>query len=256
MAEVHAAAQQGFTKEAQAYARGRPDYPQALAGWLANTLALGPGRTVADIGAGTGKFTRLLVSTRADVISVEPVDAMRACIEAELPAVRALKGTAQQVPLPAASLDALVCAQAFHWFAQRETLDEFHRLLKPGGRLGLVWNVRDESLDWVAQLTAIVMPHEGDAPRFYRGDWRKPFPHAGFGPLAETRFSYQHTGTPQQVIIDRFMSVSFIAALPAADNAAVRERLEALIATHPDLRGRESISFPYRTLAFHCTRLP
>lgn len=255
MSEVHVAAQQGFTKEAQAYARGRPDYPAALSGWLEETLGLASGRTVADVGAGTGKFTRLLTATGAEVIAIEPVEAMRARISVDLPAVRALPGTAQAIPLPDASLDVLLCAQAFHWFANGEALDEFHRVLKPGGRLGLVWNVRDESVDWVAALTAIVTPYEGDAPRFYKGDWRRPFPHRGFSPLVETRFSYQHTGTPQQVIVDRFMSVSFIAALPAQENAEVRARLDALIATHPALRGREVLDFPYDTLAFHCTRL-
>ncbi len=256
MGQVHVAAQQGFTKEAQAYARGRPDYPAASADWLTDALGLGPGRTVADIGAGTGKFTRWLLATGANVIAVEPIDAMRVQLEAELPTVQALAGTAQQVPLPGASLDAIVCAQAFHWFATRDVLGEFHRLLKPDASLGLVWNVRDDSVDWVAQLTRIVTPHEGDAPRFYKGDWRKPFPHAGFGPLVEIHLRYQHIGTPQQVIVDRFMSVSFIAALPPSDNVAVRESLETLIATHPDLRARETVTFPYETVAFHCMRLP
>jgi len=254
MAEVHVAAQQGFTKEAQAYARGRPGYPPALSGWLTGPLVLAAGRTVADVGAGTGKFTKLLLPTGANVVAVEPVDAMRAQIEAGLPAVRALAGTAQSIPLPDAALDAVVCAQAFHWFASRETLDEFHRVLGPGGKLGLVWNVRDESVDWVAALTAIVTPYEGDAPRYYKGEWRRPFPHPGFSELVESRFEYQHVGPPQQVILDRFMSVSFIAALAPPDSAAVRERIEALIATHPALRGRETVSFPYHTLAFHCTR--
>ena len=256
MDQVHVAAQQGFTKEAQAYARGRPDYPAAVADWLKEALGLEAGRTVADVGAGTGKFTRWLGGTGADVIAVEPVDAMRRQIEAEQPAVRALAGTAQEMPLPDASLDALVCAQAFHWFATPAVLDEFQRVLKAGATLGLIWNVRDESVDWVARLTEIVTPHEGDAPRFYKGDWRTPFPHPGFGPLVETRFGYEHVGTPQQVIVDRFMSVSFIAALPPSDNAAVRASLEALIATHPALCGRETVRFPYQTVAFHCRRLP
>ena len=150
---VHKAAQQGFEKEAQAYARGRPDYPAALSAWLAQALGLGPGREVADVGAGTGKFTALLATTGATVVGVEPVDAMRAKIDAlQLPTVRAMAGTAQAIPLSAATLDAVVCAQAFHWFATRDALDEFHRVLRPGGKLGLVWNVRDESVDWVADV--------------------------------------------------------------------------------------------------------
>lgn len=253
---VHAAAQQGYAKEAQAYARGRPDYPAPLSDWLAHTLGLGPGRQVADVGAGTGKFTALLATTGADVVGVEPVDAMRAKIDArQLPTVRTLAGTAQAIPLPDATLDAVVCAQSFHWFAGTDALDEFHRVLRPGGKLGLVWNVRDESVDWVAELTTIITPFEGDAPRFYKGDWKKPFPHPGFSALAETRLQHEHVGSPDQVIIDRFMSVSFIAALPDAERQQVRAQIDELIARHPALRGQGTVRFPYTTLAYHCERL-
>lgn len=252
---LHPAAQQGFEKEAQAYARGRPDYPQALSDWLMQPVGLGPGRQAADVGAGTGKFTALLARTGAQVTAVEPVDAMRAQIAAlGLDGVSALPGTAQAMPCADGTLDAVVCAQAFHWFAGREALDEFHRVLRPGGRLALVWNVRDESVDWVAALTAIITPHEGDAPRFHTGAWRRAFPHPGFGPLAETRFDHAHAGPPQQVIVDRFMSVSFIAALPDAQRDAVRRDIDTLVATHPALRGKDTVRFPYTTLAVHCVR--
>jgi SAM-dependent methyltransferase len=252
-AAIHDAALQGFSREAAAYGRGRPEYPGALGGWLSGTLQLAPGRTVADVGAGTGKFTRLVAATGARTIAVEPVAAMRAQLES-LPGVQAVEGTAQALPLPDGSLDAIVCAQAFHWFAHAEVLDEFARVLRPGGRLGLVWNVRDESVDWVAAITRIITPYEGDAPRFYKGDWRRPFPHPAFGELAEARFAYEHVGPPQQVIIDRFMSVSFIAAQPQELQAKVRGELEALVATHPALRGQPVLRFPYATRAFHAAR--
>lgn len=252
---LHPAAERGFEKEAQAYARGRPDYPLALSEWLLQPVGLGPGRQAADVGAGTGKFTALLARTGAQITAVEPVDAMRAQIAAlGLDGVSALPGTAQAMPFADAALDAVACAQAFHWFAGREALDEFHRVLRPGGRLALVWNVRDESVDWVAALTAIITPHEGDAPRFHKGDWRHAFPHPGFGPLIETSFAHAHVGPPQQVIVDRFMSVSFIAALPDVPRDAVRRDIETLVATHPALRGRETVRFPYTTLACHCVR--
>lgn len=236
------------------YGRGRPDYPPQLADWLTATLGLAPGQRVADVGAGTGKFTKLLLATGAQALAIEPMDEMREQAAA-LPGVQALAGTAQSLPVPDGSLDAIVCAQAFHWFASASVLDEFARALKPGGRLGLVWNVRDESVDWVAQITRLITPFEGDAPRFYKGDWRKPFPHPQFSPLQQASFPYEHVGPPSQVIIERFMSVSFIAAQPPAQRARIQSQLEDLIATHPDVRGRALLHFPYRTLAFHCERL-
>jgi ubiquinone/menaquinone biosynthesis C-methylase UbiE len=254
MGNVHSAAQQGYAKEAASYERGRPEYPQALRDWLGSTLALGPGRTVVDVGAGTGKFSRLLLATGAKTIGVEPVDEMRAQL-AKLQGIEAVAGTAQSLPLPDASADAIVCAQAFHWFAGTPALDEFARVLRRGGHLGLVWNVRDESVDWVSRITEIITPYEGDAPRFYKGDWYKPFPHPQFSPLEESSFPHEHVGSPQLVVVERFMSVSFIASQPADVNAGIRRELEQLVATHPALRGRETVSFPYRTLAFHCLRV-
>ncbi|MEO7639939.1 MAG: class I SAM-dependent methyltransferase, partial [Ramlibacter sp.] len=112
MTSVHPAASEGFAKEAASYGRGRPDYPAALDRWLGSALGLASGRCVADVGAGTGKFSKRLAATGAETIAVEPVDAMRAQA-ALLPGVQALAGTAQSIPLPDASLDAAVCAQAF-----------------------------------------------------------------------------------------------------------------------------------------------
>jgi SAM-dependent methyltransferase len=255
MSEIHAAAQEGFSAEAASYARGRPSYPSELGHWLTEDLGIGPGTVVVDLGAGTGKFTRLLVGCRADTIAVEPIDAMRAQLHASLPEVPALAGTAEAMPLADGTADAVVCAQAFHWFATSATLAEIHRVLKPGGRLGLVWNVRDEAVDWVAAITRIITPYEGDAPRFHKGDWRRPFDGRYFGGLVMTEFPYRHVGSAREVIIDRFMSVSFLAALPAPGKAKVQAQLEHLIATHADLRGRESVAFPYRTEAYCCVRL-
>lgn len=258
MTSIHNAAQQGFSAEAQTYARGRPEYPADVLPWLTDAMKIGHGRRVIDLGAGTGKFTGLLLRTGGDVMAVEPVDAMRAQLVQRFPAVTALAGSAEAMPLPAACVDAVVCAQAFHWFATEAALAEIYRVLKPGGKLGLVWNVRDESVDWVAAITAIITPHEGDAPRFYKGDWRSPFAAPTgqrFTALEQTRFAYQHVGSAQEVILDRFMSVSFIAALAASAKAVVFAQLNALIASHPALRNQKKIAFPYRTEAYVCTRL-
>lgn len=220
-AGVHHAAAEGYTTTADNYVRGRPDYPPEVAGWLRDTLGLGPGRTVLDLGAGTGKFTRRLVDTGAHVIAAEPVAAMLAKLSASLPQVDTLAVTADALPLPDESVDTVVCAQSFHWFATSAALAEIRRVLKPGGRLGLIWNMRDASIGWIAQLDAIVNRHEGDAPRYYNGAWRNVFPFDGFGPLHAQRFSVSHTGSPEDVIVARVRSTSFIAALAADERAQV-----------------------------------
>jgi SAM-dependent methyltransferase len=256
MSDLHDAALQGFSRAAVSYGRGRPGYPDELLAWLRQTLRLGPERMVVDLGAGTGKFSPLLLRTGADVLAVEPIEAMRMQLLQSLPGLTVIPGTAQSMPLEDASVDAVVCAQAFHWFANRQALQEIHRVLRPDGKLGLVWNVRDESVDWVAAITAIMAPYEGDAPRFHSGQWRRLFPNELFTAPEEFSLPHQHTGSAQQVIMDRFLSVSFIAALPPAQQAEVAARLGALIATHPQLKDRQMIAVPYQTLAFCCERLP
>ncbi len=252
--DVRPEALEGFGRAAQAYSSGRPDYPRELLGWLRESIGLRRGKTAIDLGAGTGKFTSLLVQTEAEVIAVEPVDAMRAELVRRMPAICAAAGTAQAMGLGQGVADALLCAQSFHWFANESALAEMHRALKPDGRLGLIWNVRDESVDWVAAITEIILPYEGDAPRYSKGQWRRVFDGHLFSPPVETRFEYRHVGSPQQVILDRFLSVSFIAALPAPEQGKVAERLRELMASHKQLAGRERIAFPYQTHAYHCLR--
>ncbi|MDR3436974.1 methyltransferase domain-containing protein [Telmatospirillum sp.] len=252
---IHQAAATGFASQAETYQRGRPDYPVAIEAWLREKLGLRQGRHVLDLGAGTGKFTKRLVATGADVVAVEPVAEMRGQFTRSLPDVPVLAGSADAIPLPANSLDAVVCAQSFHWFATRETLAEIHRILRPDGMLGLVWNVRDESVPWVQAITDILRPYEGDAPRFANGDWKKPFPAPGFTPLEESRFPHTHQGPAEQVIIERMLSVSFIAALAPDQRSTVEAALRRLIASTTDLAGHGEILFPYRTSAFACRRL-
>lgn len=252
---VHRDAAGGFAAGAGGYARGRPDYPLALDGWLRESVRLGRDKTVVDLGAGTGKFMPRLMTTGASIIAIEPVREMRERLAADFPQVTIRPGTADHMPLDDASVDAVVCAQSFHWFADAPSVQEIGRVLRPGGALALVWNVRDESVPWVRRLTDIITPYEGDAPRYHKGDWRRVFPAAGLGPLTASRFPHAHVGAPEQVIVDRFMSVSFIAVLPEAVRALVEERLRRLIADEPALAGQSTISFPYETVAYVADRL-
>jgi SAM-dependent methyltransferase len=148
----------------------------------------------------------------------------------------------------------VVCAQCFHWFATPEALHEIHRVLKPGSALGLIWNVRDNNVDWVAALTRIMKRFEGDAPRYHSQKWRAQFPADGFGPLREQLFPNLHTGDPERVIVDRILSVSFMAALPPEEQERVKAEIREVIATSPELAGRPKVTFPYETLAVVCNK--
>lgn len=248
--QVHHSAAAGYKTGADTYVRGRPDYPPQVADWLTGTLGLNADKAVVDLGAGTGKLTGRLVATGAQVIAVEPVAQMLEKLSEAFPEVLAVSGTAMDLPLPDASVDVVICAQAFHWFASTEALTEIARVLKPGGKLGLVWNLRDTRVSWVPKLDAIVNALEGDTPRYYTGAWRQAFPHVAFGPLAEQRFSHGHTGSPEDVIFNRVRSTSFVAALPAVERAKVDAQIRALIAREPELRGKEVVTVPYVTAAF------
>ncbi|WP_432482190.1 class I SAM-dependent methyltransferase [Kineococcus esterisolvens] len=137
-----------FGAAAAVYERARPGYPAGALDWV-----LPPGaRRVLDLGAGTGKLTRLLVARGLEVVAVEPTPGMREQFAAVLPDVEVLDGTAEDVPLPDGSVDAVVMAQAWHWVDPERAAPEVARVLRPGGWLGLLWNVRDPSVDWVAQL--------------------------------------------------------------------------------------------------------
>ncbi|MDB6141074.1 MAG: hypothetical protein JWP80_118 [Pseudomonas sp.] len=255
MPVVHKAAQVGYSTQAGTYTLGRPEYPDELNLWLRDTLGIDAQASVVDLGAGTGKFTRLLKPLTDHLTAVEPVQAMRQEFGKGFPDTTIVQGTAESIPLADETADAVVCAQAFHWFANEAALVEIHRVLKPGGRLGLIWNVRDESVDWVAEITRIITPYEGDTPRFHTGNWRQPFNGHYFAQPELTCFNYIHSGTAETVIMNRFLSVSFIAALPEADKSILTEQLRELIHTHPALRGRETIEFPYQTQAYLCRRL-
>lgn len=249
---MHPTAARGFRHGVDVYSRGRPDFPPQALEWLQDDLELRAGTTAIEIGAGTGKFTRLLATTGASVIAVEPVTAMLDRLVSELPTIMALRGEARSLPIASGTCDAVLCAQSFHWFATPAALTEIRRVLRPGGVLGLIWNVRDQSVDWVAKLDEIMAPFEGDAPRYYYGEWRRVFPSPRFGPLHEKSFTYSHAGAPEQVIVDRIASVSFIAALDAPARKRVLDQVRALIAATPALAGRETVEHPYITRVYWC----
>ena len=229
---VHRAAATGFARGVEAYERGRPDYPPEAIAYLQRELDLRPGRTVVDLAAGSGKLTRQLASLECEVIAVEPVDEMRAAIG---DAARALPGTAEAIPLPDDSADAVTVGQAFHWFDGAAALAEIERVLRPGGGLALVWNRRPvESSELHAAISAIMAPYRGDAPSHGSGAWRDAF--AG-RELIEWTFAFTQT-LDGDGLADRVGSTSFIAALEEPERRGILERVRALAGDGP-------VSVPY-----------
>ncbi|HXS43099.1 MAG TPA: class I SAM-dependent methyltransferase [Solirubrobacteraceae bacterium] len=241
---VHEAAATGFARSAGAYERGRPAYPPAAVAWLVARLGLARGATVVDLAAGTGKLTRPLLAAGLHVVAVEPVAEMRAALPAR---ARAVDGTAEAMPLAAASADAVTVAQAFHWFDGDRALAEIHRVLRPGGGLGLVWNRRVLEDPVQAALHELMAPYRGDTPAHAAGTWREPFARTTlFEALEERTFSHVQR-LDAAGLADRVGSVSFIAALSAAERARVRARARALA-------GGGDVELPYVCEVFVCFR--
>jgi SAM-dependent methyltransferase len=224
---VHRAAATGFARSVEAYERGRPDYPPEAIAYLQRELDLRPGRTVVDLAAGSGKLTRQLVPLGCEVIAVEPVDEMRAAIGEGIPA---LDGTAEAIPLPDASADAVTVAQAFHWFDGPKALAEIARVLRPGGALALVWNRRPvESSPLHAAISEIIAPYRGDAPAHGSGAWREAF--AG-RELTEWRHEFAQR-LDADGLADRVGSTSFVAALDDGERERVLARVRAIAGEGP-----------------------
>ncbi len=245
--EIHPLAAQGFSAQAGLYASTRPSYPQACLGWLQETLGLGPGSVVVEVGAGTGKFTARLIETGAEVIAVEPVAEMRAHLVASFPGVRTTDDTAQKLDLPDRSVDAVVCAQSFHWFSTAETVAEFRRVLKPGGRVGLVWNLRDERVEWVAQISKILAPYGADVPSQAAEDMEPLFVAGGFGPMRKTLVDHGHSGPAEEVVVEGTRTRSFVASLPEVEQTALLDRIRGLVESTPELAGKAEVTYPYLT---------
>lgn len=236
-----------FGDAADAYERGRPSYPPEAVAAIAAFLGLAPGSRVLDLGAGTGKLTRLLVPTGADVVAVEPVDGMRRRLEASVPGVEALAGAAEAIPLPNGSVQGATVAQAMHWFDPAPALSELHRVIAPAGGLAVIFNRRDESVPWVARMTDVLEEGTGGESPVETLGWRGKLARSAlFGPAEELAFSHAHTVTVDGVI-DRVASISTVADMEPVAREALFDRIRALLADDPDTAGREVIDLPYRT---------
>lgn len=241
----HAAHAASFTLHADEYAAVRPGYPPQAVDLLVPAGAV----DVLDLAAGTGKLTSALVARGLRVVAVEPADGMRAQLAAALPDVDVRPGTAESVPLPDASVDAVTVAQAWHWFDEPAAAAEVARVLRPGGTLGIVWNDRDEDVPWVGAYGALL--HEAAGPQLARGT--HPEPGDAFTRVVRTDVRWDHVVAPDDLV--RLAGTrSYALVLPADERAALLDRVRTLVTTHPDLVGRTEVAVPYVTRVYTATR--
>ncbi len=243
MSRVHPVAAAGFAGAADVYERARPSYPAAAVSWIVERAGLGPGRVVVDVGAGTGKLTRLLVPTGARVVAVEPVAEMRAKLRETAPEAEALDGTAESLPLADSSADAITVAQAFHWFDHDASLPELHRVLRPEGVLVLIWNMRDLDDPLQAALESLLEPWRRSVSAQEHA-WRGPLERSPLFDSGErVDFHYDRPSTVADVV-DRVASTSFVAALPQAERDELLARVRAVVLAQGLT---EPFPFRYRT---------
>lgn len=228
-----------FGAVADAYDRGRPTYPREAAAWLTADAPL----SVLELGAGTGKLTDQLVALGHDVHATDPDAAMLAKLSGRLPEVRTSQASAEEIPAGDRSYDVVVCAQAFHWFDLDRALPEIARVLKPGGRLSMVWNERDERVPWVRRLGTIIGTQEQlrDPAGALEGTGL-------FGELEDAVFRFRQQ-IDQHSIKDLVLSRSNVATLPPDQREAKIAEVLALYGEYG--RGMDGMQLPY---AAHCYR--
>ncbi|MDR6971077.1 class I SAM-dependent methyltransferase [Leifsonia shinshuensis] len=239
--DLHAAS---FDRAADVYDAARPSYPADAESWLTEGIE-GP---VLDLGAGTGKLTAALVARGFEVSAVDPSPEMLRVLGERLPDVDAREGSAERIPFPDSAFGLVLVAQAWHWVDAERAIPEVARVLRPGGRLGLIWNERDESVGWVRELGELM-----DAGSYAFDDEGDPVLTEPFG-----RLEKHETGWVQALshdgLLDLARSRSYFITKDADGQAAVIQSLRRLLREHPDLAGRDTIELPYVTRSYRAAR--
>lgn len=237
-----------FGAEAGSYEAGRPEYPFEAVAWMLERMPVGSTR-VADVGAGTGKLTRVLMEApHAEVVAIDPDAAMLAGLRGAVPGVPTFVGTAESLPLPDASLDAVVLGQAWHWVEPVAASAEIGRVTRSGGVLGLIWNLRDERVDWVRRLTGIM--HGSNAEiMLAEGD---PQVTAPFAELEQESWDWVRPITRDQ-LHSMATSRSYLITAAPEERARIHGEMDELF-DELGLRGDATIDLPYVTRAFRAVR--
>lgn len=237
-----------FGAEADNYEAARPDYPFEAVAWMLERLP-GGARRLADVGAGTGKLTRVVAkASDAEVVAVDPEATMLAKLREHVPGVPTFVGTAESLPLPDASVDAVVLGQAWHWVDPVAASAEIGRVVRPGGTLGLIWNLRDGRVDWVRRLTAIM--HTSAAEEML--DTGCPTVASPFGRLEGERWEWRRAMTRDQ-LHRMAASRSHLITASESERDSIRRAMDDLF-DGLGLEGDATIDVPYVTWAFRALR--
>jgi SAM-dependent methyltransferase len=241
-----------FDDAVQLYERARPSYPVEAVRWMVG----GDARDVVDLGAGTGKLTRVAVEAGYAVTAIEPLAGMRAELSRQLPGLTALAGSAEEIPLPDRSVDALLVAQAWHWFDETRAVPEIARVLRPGGALGIVRNDMDDRVPWVRRMRELtkevagpVIAQEEDANR-----WSPPL-EPEFGPPEWTTFEHA-LSQDLDTLLAGLASRSYFITMRPEERDALLADVGELLRTDPDTRGRDTYELPFVTYCMRAIRIP
>jgi len=242
-------AAKGFDIADQSYDIGRPSYPQQfITKHIQKEFPKGDQHvTVMDLACGTGKLTTHLVAAlnkdTTRMLALEPAKGMRESFSQKFPNIDVMSGGANAIPLLDDCLDAIFVGQAFHWFANEESLKEMHRVLKPRGLLSLWWNLEDNSVPWIKELRDQFEQYEGDTPQFRLGLWRQVWKEENtlFDPIQEDTFEH----VLESDVIKawhRIKSKSYINVLSKEKQETLRQRVLAILERHGLADGKP---FPY-----------
>ncbi len=241
-----------FGAAAAHYDQARPTYPATALSWTLAPLGVGRLRVV-DLGAGTGLLSRVVAAAGHEVIPVEPDAGMRAQLEAATPGVRALAGSAEAIPVPDASVDAVLAGTAYHWFDPELAHPEMARVLRPGGVLAAIWNDRDKATAWVAQLARIIGSHRYVSGRRAELDESRSFGPL-FGDVTKQQFPHVARQSPQGIADLAASRSNYLTATPT-EQRLILDQVAELCAAHPDLAGRDTFDLPYLTTVYRAIRV-
>jgi len=253
-------AQIGFAASSSVYERGRPDYPAAVIDGLMETLRLTSTSRLLDLATGTGKLARGFIG-RVDLVAAEPSVEMCTEFARIQPGVPLVGSVGEVLPFADGSLDAVTIGTAFHWFDGPVAVRELHRVLKPGGRVALLWLQRDESEGWVNDLVRLVDTYRpANARRYAETPWQAAWDttdEAGRRLFTPLEFSQSPFEQPleRDAVVQRTASTSFVAAMDAEQRAEVLERVRDLLDTHEATRGRDVIGVPHQAEVYWAERI-